>query len=308
MSLFPYGIYSGVFAILRGIGDTKTCLRLTVVINGVHLIASFVFINLLRLDIVGTTLSFIVARLIGGALSAYIITSPKSILMFRIREFFAWDRKLQKTIIKMGIPFAMEQIFLNLGALVAQMYIITLGTVATAANTIASSASNMFYGIGFAVSTLAITIVGQCVGAGDIELAKRYGKRMIELGTVVMLCGLAVIYPLMPAMLSLYQPSAQALPIISQLIFIGAIPIPFFWAMSYVMPSTLRAAGDANFTSVVCLICMWVFRVFLGYVLAIPLGMGVHGAWVSIGFEWAARTIFFGARFKGKKWYSKKLV
>lgn len=308
VSLLPFAIYNGIFSVLRGIGDTKTCLRLTVIINGVHLFASMFFINVMRLDIFGTALAFNVARFIGGGIALYIVLSPKGVVTFLIRDLISWNWKLQKAIIKLGIPFAVEQIFLNLGALVAQMYIVKLGTVSVAANTIASSATNLLYGTGFAVATLAITIVGQCIGSGDIELAKRYGRKMIEIGTVVMILTVAILYPLMPAILGLYAPRPEALVIIKQLILIGIVPIPFFWASSYVMPSTLRAAGDANYTSMVCLICMWVFRVGLGYVLAMYCGMGVHGVWVSIGTEWVARSIFFYTRFRGKKWYSKSIV
>ncbi|MEG0691652.1 MAG: MATE family efflux transporter [Oscillospiraceae bacterium] len=128
ISLIPFAIYNGIFSVLRGIGDTKTCLRLTVVINGVHLLGSMFFINVLNLDILGTSLSFILARAIGGALALYIVLSPNGVIIFRIREFFIWDWKLQKAIIKLGVPFAIEQIFLNLGALAAQMYIVKLGT------------------------------------------------------------------------------------------------------------------------------------------------------------------------------------
>ncbi|MFZ2540129.1 MAG: MATE family efflux transporter [Oscillospiraceae bacterium] len=308
ISMLPFAIYNGIFSVLRGIGDTKTCLHLTVIINGIHLFGSVLFVEVLNLDILGTTLSFNIARFVGGAIALYIALSPKGVITFRMSDFFVWNWKLQKAIIKLGVPFAVEQIFLNFGALVAQMYIVKLGTVSIAANTIASSAVNLLYGTGFAVSTLAITVVGQCIGSGDITLAKRYGKRMVEIGTVVMTITTAILYPLMPAILGLYAPQPDALVIIKDLILIGVIPIPFFWSMSYVMPSSLRAAGDANYTSFVCLVCMWVFRVGLGYVLAMNFGMGVYGVWVSMGIEWVARSIFFAIRFKGKKWYLKSVV
>ena len=308
ISLIPFAIYNGIFSVLRGIGDTKTCLRLTVVINGVHLVGSLVFVNFMKLDILGTSLSFILARVIGGALALYIVLSPKGIIQFHIKEFFKWDWSLQKSIVKFAVPFALEQIFLNLGALAAQMYIVQLGTLSVAANTIAMSASNLIYGTGFAVTTLAITIVGQCVGSGDIGLAKHYGRKMIEIGTVVMIVTTAILYPLMPYILSLYAPQPETLVLIKQLILIGIIPIPLFWSTSYIMPSTLRAAGDVNYTSLICLICMWVFRVALGYVLAIYCGMGVYGVWVSMGAEWVARSIFFVLRFRGTKWYTKSII
>ena len=90
--------------------------------------------------------------------------------------------------------------------------------------------------------------------------------------------------------------------------FIGCAFMPFVWANANIMPSVLRAAGDANYTSIVSLVAMWVVRVGLGWLLALPLGLGINGVWVAMGIEWIVKTIAFRIRFKGEKWYANKLV
>lgn len=307
-SLPTFSIFNGIFNVLRGVGDTKTCLRLTVIINFIHLAISYLFINVMKLDIMGTALSFNVARIVGCVIALYIILSPKGILTLRFREMFGFNLKMQKSIIKMGIPFAVEQLFFNGGRMITQSYMVLLGTSSVAADSIAAAASNLFYGAGFGVSVLAITVVGQCVGAGDAALARKYGKQLVFLGNWMMILSLIVIYPFMPFVLSLFAPQAETLPLINHIILIGMIPIPFFWSMSNVMPSVLRAAGDANYTSILSLVTMWVFRVGFGYVLAIPFGLGLSGIWIAMGTEWAARSLLFMLRFKGDKWLQKKIV
>lgn len=74
------------------------------------------------------------------------------------------------------------------------------------------------------------------------------------------------------------------------------------------MPSALRAAGDSNFTSITSLLSMWVLRVILGYVLAIPLKFGIMGVWVAMVTEWGVRGVIFWWRFRGEKWYRRKLI
>ena len=49
---------------------------------------------------------------------------------------------------------------------------------------------------------------------------------------------------------------------------------------------------------------MWVIRVGLGYVFAIPLGLGLPGVWICMCLEWAVRTAVFWKRFSGDKWLS----
>lgn len=308
LSLPTFSIFNGIFNVLRGVGDTKICLRLTVVINIVHLVACVIFINFLKLDILGTTLAFNVARMIGCILALYIIFNPKGNFTLRLRDFSRIEFNIQKAIVKMGIPFAVEQIFLNVGFMLCQIYMAHLGQSVIAGNYIASSISNLFYSAGFAVSTLSITVIGQCIGAGEIDTAKRYGKRMIRLGTITMILSLIVLLPVTPLILTLFRPEASTLPLVTQAILIGIIPIPFVWSLSYVTPSILRAAGDANFTSTVALMTMWTMRVGLGYVLAIPCGLGLNGVWISMGAEWAARAIIYWVRYKGTKWLEKKVV
>jgi len=86
---------------------------------------------------------------------------------------------------------------------------------------------------------------------------------------------------------------------------IAQIPL---WSISFMIPSALRAAGDAKFTSLVSMLSMWLFRVVLGYILGIVLGMGILGVWLAMNAEWAIRGAVFIWRFTGRKWYRHKLI
>lgn len=308
ISLVTFSVYESIFAVFRGVGATKTCLRLTVVINAIHLIASMLFINVLRMDIVGTALSLNVARLIGGAIALYLILKPNDFITLRWKDFLNWERKMFHSIVKMAVPFAVEQLFFNGGSILVQMYMVQLGTANVAANAVANSVLSLMFAPAAAVATLSITIVGQCVGAGDKKLAKWYGKKMNILGVCIIILSIAVLYPLSPVLLNFYHPEPETLGIISRLLLIGVIPMPFFWALSNIMPNVLRAAGDVNFPSIVSLITMWVIRVGAGYLVAVPLKFGIEGVWVCMGLEWAIRSLIFSLRYRGKKWLSRKSV
>lgn len=308
ISLIFHSFYMGAFAVFRGVGATKICLRLTIIINVIHLLGSILFLNIMKLDIVGTALSLNVARFIGGAIAIWLLLHPHSVLRVYPRDIFKICWPVLKSVFKVGIPFAIEQVFFNGGSILVQMYIVTLGTVSVSANAVTNSAFAIVYSAGLAVGTLAITIVGQCIGAGQKELAKWYGKKMILLGTIVVLLSIAVFMPLMPLILMMYQAPADTLSIIYVLLITAIIPMPFFWPTSNVMPSVLRAAGDATFSSIVSLITMWVMRVGVGYLLSITLGFGVIGVWIAMGLEWAVRTLIFWIRYKSNRWLTKKTI
>ncbi|MFR1308110.1 MAG: hypothetical protein ACLSCO_04025, partial [Gallintestinimicrobium sp.] len=61
----------------RGLGETKKCLHLSILINVLHFVASFVFINILKLDIMGSALSLNLARLVGGMAAVLMLISKK---------------------------------------------------------------------------------------------------------------------------------------------------------------------------------------------------------------------------------------
>lgn len=71
ISLLFYSLYSAIFAIFRGLGEAKICLNLTIYINVAYFIFSYIFINMMHLDVFGTSLALILARLLGSGVSAY---------------------------------------------------------------------------------------------------------------------------------------------------------------------------------------------------------------------------------------------
>lgn len=301
-------VYMGAFAVFRGMGATKICLWLTIIINVIHLLASMLFLNMMHLDIFGTTLSLNIARFIGSVAAVWLLMYPKSILRIYPRDIFKINKPILKSVLKLGFPFALEQVFFNGGSMIVQTYIVSLGTIYIAANAIANSAFSILYSSGLAVSTLATTIVGQCLGADEKELARYYGIKMVILGTVTTIISIIVLFPLMPFILNMYQAPEETISIIYKLLVIAIIPMPFFWPYSYVMPCVLRSAGDSMFSSMVSLITMWIVRVGLGYICTITLGFGVQGVWICMGFEWAVRTLIFYLRYRSGVWLSKNAI
>ena len=304
ISMIFLAVYMSGFAVFRGLGETKCCLHLTILINLLHFVASFVFINMMHLDILGSVLSLNLARLVGAAASMWMLLSPRSILRVKAQHIFQWDKNILKEIFRIGIPYGMEQIFMNGGSMLVQIYIAKLGTVSVAANAVTNSIFSLLYAAPAAVGTLAITVVGQCIGAGDRDLARRYGKSMLWLCTLLTVASLAVGLPLMPLILKMYQAPANTVSMIYSVLAIAAVCMPFFWPASNTLPAIMRSAGDASYSSYFSLVTMWVIRVGLGYLLAIPLKLGIQGVWLGMCIEWAVKTLAFYHRFRGEKWLS----
>lgn len=306
---YPFiAIFQAVTGALRGVAETRACLFLSLIMNLTYVCLNVVMITVLDMGVMGLVISMIAARVLGMAVSLIYLVKYNQTLRFRIKNAFKLHGAMLKKIMLIGIPFAMEQMFFNGGKLLTQTFIVQLGTMAITANAIGNSIALVFQIGASALSISVVTVVGQCIGRRNIQDARKFIKSFIGLSTVIFVIAAAVLMPLMPWIVKLFSPPEEIVSTIFSLMVLIAVTQPLLWSISFILPSALRAAGDSNFTSISSLLTMWLFRVILGYVLGITLGLGIMGVWIAMVSEWAVRGVIFGWRFRGEKWYSRKLV
>lgn len=309
ISSITLSIFTSIFSIFRGLGETKVCLYLTVFINFAYLFLSVLFVNQLKWDIQGTVLALNIARLIGTAVAIYYLFYKKNrLLALKKEHVLQFNPSYVKSIFKISIPFSAEQCFYYGGAIIGQIMISDFDTKIIASYAIVTSLLGVITAAPMAVGTLATTIIGQSVGAENRNLARWYGKKLVHLGTVLLIISIGIFLPVSQYLIQLYNPDPTSLSTIWGLLLIGMIPMPFVWAMSNIMPHVLRSAGDATYSSVVSLITMWSIRVGLGYLLAIVLGYGIHGIFFAASAEWVIRFFLFHFRYKGTRWLTKHTI
>ena len=303
ISFIPFSVFNAIFNAYRAIGDTRSSLALTVIINGLHLLFCLLFINVLKMGITGAGLSYIVVRVVGMAAALYWLLFFHNPCGVRVGHFFRFSRRVSREIVHLGVPIAMESALMQGGMLLVQIYLARLSTMEIAAHAVSNSILNLYYIPGQTLVTLASTVCGQCIGASQPELARQYCRRLISIGRVLLVLTVVVLYPLSPLLLKLYSATEASAPIIYRSFTIAAVCMPFFWCDSYVIPMTLRSAGDAAFTSTVSVTTLLLCRCALGYMLTIVCGLGVPGVWISLAVEWLLRALVLRHRLNGNRWF-----
>ena len=304
ISFIPYAMFNAVFNAFRSLGDTRSSLFLTVVINVVHLVCSFTFINIMKLGIDGAGYSYILARLIGATLALVWVLFVHNEHNMRPRHLFHFSKRITREVISLGVPIASESALFQGGMLLVQIYLARLTTTDLAAHGVANSVLMLYDVTGNALTSLASTVCGQCFGAGAYLLVRRYCQKMVAVGRGILLVTCLIIVPLLPLLLKMYNPSADATTIIYTCLMIATIGKPLIWSDSYVTPMALRAAGDVMFSTWVSVASLFIGRIAIGYVLTIVLGMGVPGVWLGMLIEWLLRAVLLRIRVKGDKWLS----
>lgn len=301
-------IVEAACGVLRGVADTKTSFFLSFVTNFSYVGLNLLFILVFHFGIVGMSVAINLARIAGALLSLWYLLYRNHELAITIKRMVHLDWQMMKRVLVVGFPFAAEQLFFNGGKIITQIFIVGMGTLALTSNAIATSLTMLLEIIPGSLSLALVPIVGQSIGAGDTQSVKRFWQSFLGLSSFSTVVAGALLLVLYPWIIELFNAPAA---VESSVFWITVMVIFFrilFWPVSFITPSALRAAGDANFTSLVSLSSMWGVRIVLGYLLGITLNYGLLGIWAAMCLEWGVRGGIFALRLKSNAWMKKRLV
>lgn len=308
LSYAAFGLYQGCVCCLRGVGSTRPALALSLILNLSYVALNFLFIQGFQWGVAGMAIAVNIARLLGAGCAIFYLIRIDQMLHFNWRGALHVNMDILKRILFIGLPFAAEQVFFNGGKLLTQTFIVSLGTMALTANAISWSLIMILQIPSATISQVAVTIVGQCMGQRLVDDARKFVRSFVVISSVSLLLCLLLVLPVLNPLISVFNPPTQIVSEIWWIVAITAAAQPLFWSRSFVIPASIRAAGDAKFSSIVSLFCMWGLRVVGGWFLALPMGMGLMGIYVAMISEWMVRSFIFAWRFKGTKWYAHQLI
>jgi putative efflux protein, MATE family len=298
--------------ILRGCGDTKTPMQITIFMNVINIALGYTLIfgiNTLSIPsfgIAGAAVAIAIARLIGTLIIMLVLFRGSKIIKLKKIFPFKFDMEIQKNIFNIGIPAGMEQVIFNAGKLIVQMFIVTMGTASIAANAISSSIAIMINVPGNSLCLAATTFVGQYVGRNDIKGAKSTLIYLTKFGTICLVSLGLIFIPISKWLASLYTNVPEVINISATLTRSNSIAL-IAWGISFILSSGLKGAGDTRYTMLTAFIGMWIFRIFAGYILGIVLGIGVLGIWIAMYIDWIVRGLMYCFRLRGNNWLKHRI-
>ena len=182
------------------------------------------------------------------------------------------------------------------------------GTVQIAANGVAQSFWSVAALMGTALGLAFITVIGQCMGAGDRQAADYYMRKLLRITFLASVLWNGVILLISPMVLQGYALSPQARSLTFVLILIHNIFNALFYPLSGALSNGLRAAGDVKFTMYVSIFSTIVCRVVFSVIFGIWMDMGVIGVALAMCLDWGLRALLFWIRFKKGKWKEFQVI
>ena len=198
---------------------------------------------------------------------------------------------------RLGTPIGV-QFFLEFGVFGAIGILMgTLGTIPMASHQVAINLASITFMLAVGITQATTVLVGQAVGAGDSERARRSaGAGLVTAGTVMMFTGATFL--IIPGVLaSIYTPDLEVIGLAATLIPVAGV-FQIFDGLQAVGSGVLRGVGDTLAPMLVNLVGFWMIGLPISYYLAFPAGLGPLGLWWGMAVGLGAVALFLLIRVR----------
>ena len=306
---YPFlAIYNAGAALFRTMGNSRVSMLTSLMMNIVNICGNALLIFVFRWGVAGAATASLVSRMLGAVIMLILVRNRRNPIYIEKVWRPEFHRKMVGRILKIGVPNGVENGMFQVGKLMVAGLVSSFATSMVAANTIAGNISSMVNIPGAAIGLGMVTVVGQCVGAGEYGQAERYTKKLIAVTYIAMgVLNVGLFFAAEP-LVALFGLSDAAVDAAREILQYSAVFCAIFWPLSFTLPNALRASGDARFSMAVSMLSMWVFRIGFSYLLALCFDWKLMGVWAAMFIDWIVRGIVFTIRFCSGRWKSKRVI
>ncbi|RQD70305.1 MAG: MATE family efflux transporter [Tindallia sp. MSAO_Bac2] len=297
-------------AIIRGSGNTFVPFISALVANVFNIAADYVLIfgkmGFPAMGSRGAAIATGTAQILGAAVTFYFLFSQKGKIKLKLKEMHHFELGKLKKLYRLSIPAGLE-VFMNEGSrLLSSFWIAQLGTIAYAAHSLSVAAESVSFMPGYGFAVAAATMVGQHMGAGNLDMALKSTRRSIILAAAFMgsIGTLFFVFPFQ--IMRLFSNQITTVQVAAECLRIGAfeqVPI----AIAMVTSGALKGAGDTKGPFGVSLITNLGVRLPLIFVAVFILELPVTYIWWISVAQYILEALLMTLRYRRGYWKSIKL-
>lgn len=300
--------------VLRASGDTKTPMKIGVIMNVINVVLNFLLIYETRvlkifgteftmfgagLGVIGAAVASAVSFTVGGIMITLILwkhpfLSPKG-------QKISPDGEILRPCLKVAFPNMLQRFGTSLGFVAFASMINSLGEVSTAAHTIANTVESAFYIPGFGMQTAAATLNGNAYGAKDKQRMHDLANMFIPIEIVLMTLSGGSLFVFAPALMDIFSDSAEVIALGSTVLRMVAVSEPFY-GFYIIIEGLMQGVGRTKEPFVYNIIGMWGIRIFGTFIFTQLLDMSLIAAWGCMIAHNMFMFLMFLRCFIRKKW------
>ena len=305
-----------IFAsVLRSSGDSKSPMVVNIVMNLVNICLNLLLIGPTSvhtvagltlkvwgagLGVAGAAIATAFAYVVGGSLM-FIQIMRNPVLTLK-----GMSMKLEPRILKacftIGLPVLAERTVVSLGQIVFTSFVAGLGTIATAAHSIALIAEEAIYVPGYGIQAAVSTLAGNALGRNSKEEFHLVLRAALAI-TVPIMSFMALFMFLIPkVIIGIFSADPQVVQLGAEMLRIIAVSEPIF-AIFIVMEGLFNGLGDTIVPFIYSSACIWFVRVLWTYIFVCRLGYGLSAAWLCMVADNVVRCVLLVLRYYRKRWH-----
>jgi len=301
-------VYNAGAALYRSMGKTSAMMYISVIANIINVVGNLIGVFVLRAGVAGVAYPSLVARVFSAAAITVLCFGRSNFVRYKWKWILAWNTKLIARILKIAVPNGIESGIFQFVKVALSSVVALFGTYQIAANGIAQSIWSLAALVGVMMGPVFITVIGQCMGAGDVDAADHYFKKLIKITLLISVVWNVLIFAGTPLLMRVYIVADETKSLVIWLVLVHNIFNSVVFPFSGPLSNGLRAAGDVTFTMVVSIASTiagrFVFSIFFGIVLK----LGVLGIAYAMCLDWGIRGIIFFVRYRAGKWKRIQLI
>ncbi len=301
-------MYNAGAALYRTMGKTNITMRISIMANLINVVGNAVGIFVFHAGAAGVAWPTVLSWTVAGVVMTGCCFNRKQEVFVTAVDMVRPNAEMVRRILGVAIPNSIENVLFQVSKVVLGMLIATFGTSQIAANTTAQTIWSLAATMNVAASTVCITVIGQCTGAGDTEAAAWYMRKMVRLSIVLSFLWNAAVMLLTPVLLPLYDLSSETKRLILIVVAIHNLFAAFVQPFSGPLSFCLRAAGDIRFTMWASIFATVVCRTLLSFLLARTLGLGVIGIALAMVLDWSIKAVLDVVRFYSGRWKGRRVI
>lgn len=254
-------------AVLRGAGDSRTPLKAAVLANAVNVVLAYVLIfghfGFPELGVGGSAVGAAVGRAAGAAYMLVMLWSGRLNLSIRGRHGWIPDLPMARSLFKLGLPAAFEQVVMQFGFISLVAIAATIGTAALAAQQIAFTAMSIAFLPTLAFATTSTAFVGQSVGARRMDEGVAAARISRKWAVIVTVLGMVLLIVLAEPIVRAFSDDPDVVEIGRTAMYAvaGSLPVWGLWLSS---AGAVRGSGDTRS----------------------PMIRGVSAVWAAVALAW----------------------
>ena len=308
VSLPALAVYDAGAALCRSIGKTNVTMYISIASNVINVVGNCIGVFALKLGAAGVAYPSLISRIISAVAVTIFCFLKKNKIQYKPGDIFAWDKDLLKKIMKIALPNGAENGVHQLVKVALSSMVALFGTYQIAANGVAQSIWSLASIMGLAMAPVYTTVIGQCMGARDVNAANFYFKKLNKITFVLSVLWNGFIFAVTPLIVHFSAISPEAKSLVIKLVLINNIFNGIAYPFAGPLGNGLRAAGDVKFTMIWSISLTIGARLLFSAIFGMWMHMGVIGVAIGMSIDLVIRGAIFIWRQKSQKWTKFRLI